>query len=415
MMLSKNPFHIAYADCFSGISGDMFIGALIDAGLPIDHLREELGKIAMTGYQLHAEITKKQCGIRGISFTVQAAKTHSHRTWRAIDQMIRQSGLGESVQKRALSIFSVLAQAEAKVHGCQPEEVHFHEVGAVDSIIDIVGAAIGLEYFQVDQLFSSPLPVSCGWVECEHGTLPLPAPAVCELLQGVPVQGCDLQKELITPTGAAILKGLKADFGPFPSMTIKNTGYGAGSHIREDNKPNLLRLVLGEMEASSAHQRVEIIEANLDDWSPESFPYLCEKLINLGALDVTLTQVLMKKGRPGFCIQIISAPEMAMELKETLLSETTSIGLRYRTEKRMALPRQTGTVPTKWGDLQVKMVKAPTGACLYPEYESCKKIAQKQGVPIKEVYRLAAAASIDQFTPFTDQETQRRQPAKTAI
>ncbi len=411
--MSNDTVHIAYADCFSGISGDMFLAALIDAGLPLDHLRQQLDKLELTGYQLNAETTKKQSGIKATKFSVSTTENHSHRNSETIEQMIRQSGLQEPVKQLALSIFSVLAQAEAKVHDCRPEDVHFHEVGAIDSIVDIVGAAIGLEYFQVEQLISAPLPVSSGWVKCEHGLLPLPAPAVCELLQGIPVQGCEIQKELVTPTGVAILKGLKADFGPFPSMTIKKIGYGAGSHIREDKKPNLLRLILGDINEISEQQSVEIIEANLDDWSPESFPYLSEKLLEMGALDVTLTQVLMKKGRPGFCIQIITSAERAMKLKNTLLSETTSIGLRYRTEKRMTLARRIGTVPSKWGALQVKLVDSPTGACIYPEYESCKKIAQEHGVPIKEVYRLAGAAAIDQFTPTASQKDSQQEKSKT--
>jgi hypothetical protein len=411
--MSTDDVHIAYIDCFSGISGDMFLASFIDAGLPLKHLKEQLKKIDLKGYRLTTATTNKQGGIKATKFAVNVSENHPHRSWQTIELMLLRSELPQSVKRRALSIFTVLAKAEAKVHGCKIKDAHFHEVGAVDSIIDIVGAAVALEYFNIDHIFSAPLPVSRGWVKCEHGLLPLPAPAVCELLHDIPVQGCTVQQELVTPTGAALLKGLSAEFGPFPSMIIEHIGYGAGEHIRDDKKPNLLRVVLGRRKMVQEHQCVEIIEANLDDWSPESFPYICEKLMNLGALDVTLAQVLMKKGRPGFQIQVIAAPGNAMELKNAILSETTTIGLRYRTESRMTLPRQAGTIPTKWGNLHVKLVHAPAGVCIYPEYEACKEMAIKQGVAIKEIYRLAAASSIDQFSLTEAQVSRRRKKRPT--
>jgi len=240
-----------------------------------------------------------------------------------------------------------------------------------------------------------------GWVRCAHGLLPLPAPAVCELLQGAPTYGVELEQELVTPTGAALVKGLAASYGPMPPMTMTGVGYGAGSQELRNGQPNLLRLVLGTARTAAEAQEVEVVETHLDDWSPETFPYLSERLFFLGALDVALIPIQMKKGRPGFLLRVISDRAASLAVKECIFSETTAIGLRFRTEQRWTLPRENGTVPTRWGPVRVKKAAIPAGEVLTPEYEDCKRVAVAHGVPIKAVYAEVARAERTDFTKDT--------------
>ncbi len=270
-------------------------------------------------------------------------------------------------------------------------------MGAVDSIIDTVGAAIGLHYFGINQLVSSPLPMSHGWVECDHGKLPLPAPAVCELIKNIPIYGVDLPQELVTPTGAAILKATCNSFGPFPAMTVERIGYGAGTRKIDDGRPNLLRLVIGTAATVTEAQEVEVIDTHLDDFSPEGFPYLSEQLFDKGALDVTLTPMHMKKGRPGFLLRVVAESATAWELKKCILTESTAIGLRCRTEQRWTLPRQTGSVATTLGKVSVKKVTTPAGDVLYPEYEDCRRTAKEKNIPLQRVYTAVSNASVNDF------------------
>ncbi|MDG4476009.1 nickel pincer cofactor biosynthesis protein LarC [Thiovibrio frasassiensis] len=391
-----NQHTIAYIDCFSGISGDMFLGALLDAGVPENELRRQLALLDLAGYTLSA--TKKSCGsIAATALTIETEENHPHRSWGEIRQLISTSELAKPVQETALSIFSLLAEAEAKVHGRPVDTVHFHEVGGIDSIIDIVGAAIGLEVLKITGLQCAPLPMPHGWVQCAHGRLPLPAPAVCELLQGVPTYGVELNQELVTPTGAAIVKALASHYGPMPAMTMAGVGYGAGSQELSNGQPNLLRLILGTTRIMAEAQEVEVIETHLDDWSPETFPYLSEQLFGLGALDVALIPIQMKKGRPGFLLRVICDRASALPAKECILSETTAIGLRFRTEQRWTLPRENGTVPTRWGAVRVKKVTTPAGEVLTPEYEDCKRVAIAHGVPLKAVYGEVARSQHREF------------------
>ncbi len=376
---------IAYADCFAGISGDMFLGALINAGLPVSKLKEQLTLLDVEGWQLETSETTENA-IKACHVRISVEKDQPHRTWKTIQKLIKQSTLQNTVKDKSHAVFLQLATAEAKVHGCKIDDVHFHEVGAVDSIIDIVGTAIGLEYLNIDRLDISPLPMSQGFVLCDHGLLPLPAPAVCEILRDTPVYGTELQQELVTPTGAAIAKTLGSNFGPMPAMQIKATGYGAGSHKLSDGRPNVLRLIIGMSHQVDESQEVEVIETNIDDWTPEGFPYLFDLLFTAGALDASVFPVHMKKGRPGFSLQVICHPAHAYEIKKIILSETTAIGLRYRTEKRMTLPREIITIDSTWGPMHVKKVQTPEGPVLYPEYEECRKIAQKHKVSLKRVY-----------------------------
>ena len=376
---------VAYADCFSGVSGDMFLGALLDAGLELDLLQAELAKLELGVFTLRS--FKQQC--HSLSATRLEIETGNHdadRSWKDIRKLIEQSGLHESIKEKSLSVFTCLAEAEARIHNCPADGVHFHEIGGLDSIIDIIGSVVGLHTLGIERLVTSPLPMPRGWIRCDHGLLPVPAPAVCEILKDVPVYGVPIDQELVTPTGAALVKSLSRDFGDLPAMRIMQTGYGAGSRKLPGDMPNMFRLVIGHEMQVKENQEVEIIETNLDDWSPEYYPYLCEQLFTLGALDVSLTSLHMKKGRPGFLLQVITDPARSLQIKNRIFTETTSIGLRFRREKRMTLPRETGTVITGWGPVQVKRVAAPDGYVLYAEYEDCRRVALENKVPLQDVY-----------------------------
>ena len=376
---------IAYADCFSGVSGDMFLGALIDAGLPLDMLKSQLEALHLEEFTIRC--SKQQIhAINSTGLIIKFKNSEENRTWKHIRKLIEKSSLQNVIKEKSLKIFTCLAKAEAKIHDCSLEDVHFHEIGGLDSIIDIVGSVIGLEYFGINYLITSPLPMPRGWIRCDHGMLPLPAPAVCEILHDVPVYGTTIDQELVTPTGAALIKSLSREFGEYPAMKISRTGYGVGSRQLPGDIPNLFRLVIGHERKVEESQEVEVIETNMDDWSPEAYPHLCEQLFLAGALDVSLVPIHMKKGRPGFLLSVITTNADSWEIKKCIFSETSSIGLRFRREKRMTLPRETGTVNTSWGDIQVKRVETPTGYALYPEYEDCRRVALENKVPLKDVY-----------------------------
>ncbi|HIJ78487.1 MAG: nickel pincer cofactor biosynthesis protein LarC [Desulfobulbaceae bacterium] len=394
--MTNNHGQTAYIDCFSGISGDMFLAALLDAGLPERELRDQLKQLDLAGYELKLG-TKKDHGIKATTLQVNSSDCHPHRSWPTIRLLIEESGLAPKVKKMALEIFTILAEAEAKVHDQPLAEVHFHEVGGIDSIIDIVGAAIGVCHLNLSAISCAPLPMPRGWVKCAHGKLPLPPPAVCEILKGVPSYGVELDQELITPTGAAIVKALADSFGPLPPMSFSAVGYGAGSHQLANNQPNLLRLIIGASQQTAEAQEVEVIETHLDDWPPEGFPYLCEQIFALGGLDVALIPIQMKKGRPGFLLRAISDPAHGLAVKKCILSETSAIGLRFRTEQRWTLPRKLGRIATRYGEVAVKMIETPTGNILTPEYEDCKRVALAQKIPLKEVYGAVGRAELSDF------------------
>ena len=387
------PAAILYADCFSGISGDMFLAALVDAGVPQATLRAELARLDLPPFTLEISATSRQ-GIRATQLRVSADTGQQLRTLPGLLAILDKSSLAADITGPAAAVFRALAEAEAKVHAIDINQVHFHEIGALDTIIDVVGAIIGLRHLGIQRLVASPLPLGRGFVDCAHGRLPLPAPAVCELLNGVPTYGVAHTQELVTPTGAALLKVLAAEFGPLPPMTPSATGYGAGSHQLEDHQPNLLRLIVGTAREVEECQRVEIIETHLDDWSPEGFPYLSDLLFAGGALDVTLTAIQMKKGRPGFRLQVIANPAHAQKIKDTILTETTAIGLRFRSEERLTLAREQVLVETAWGAMKAKLVMTPAGPRVYPEYEECRRIALLHQVPLPEVYRAVIAADL---------------------
>jgi uncharacterized protein (TIGR00299 family) protein len=374
----------------------MFLGALVDAGLPLDYLQTELAALHLEEFTIRC--TRQQDHtISSTGLTIKTENSKITRTWKDIRMLIENSALKTTVKEKMFTVFTCLADAEAKIHDCRVEDVHFHEIGGLDSIIDIAGTVIGLDYLGIARLITSPLPMPRGFIHCDHGILPLPAPAVCEILQDVPVYGSSIEQELVTPTGAALVKSLSSDFGDFPAMKISRTGYGAGSRKLPGDLPNLFRLVIGYERKVEEIQEVEVIETNLDDWSPESYPHLCEQLFSSGALDVSLIPVHMKKGRPGFLLSVITSPAFSGEIKKCIFAETTSLGLRFRREKRMTLPRETGTVKTSWGPVQAKRVETATGYALYPEYEDCRRMALENKVPLKDVYAEVNRCSLEEF------------------
>lgn len=392
-----DSYNIAYLDCFAGISGDMLLGALIDAGLPEEVLREQLATLNLAGFSFSSR--QQQRGpLRGTRLTINIDQAgQPHRSLTDIRSILAQGGLTEPVRRRADQIFTILAEAEAKVHGCDIDTVHFHEVGGMDAIIDIVGAAIGLTHLGIDRVTCSPLPMPRGWVTCAHGQLPLPAPAVCEILSEVPVYGTDFDQELVTPTGAALAKSISDSFGPMPPMVVKRVAYGCGKREQNNGRPNLLRLIIGQSQQVTEAQSVEVIETHLDDWNPEGFPYLSEQLFEAGALDVALIPIQMKKGRPGFLLRVIGDGATSFALKQLLLSETSALGLRFRNEQRLTLPRRSGWVTTAFGKTEVKRVQTPVGTILSPEYEACKRLAKKNSVPLRAVYDAVQRATLDDF------------------
>lgn len=374
----------AYLDCFSGISGDMFLGALLHAGYPETELRKTIDALQLSGYELSI-LPKKSHGISSITVDITHDTEQHYRHLKSIATRIRASGLPAEVIEISCSVFTELARAEAKIHAMDIEQVHFHEVGAVDTIIDIVGVVAGLQYLGIDKLICSPLPSPRGFVTCAHGRLPLPAPAVCELLKQVPTYGVPIDKEMVTPTGAALIKVLVKEFGNQPHMEVSANGYGSGSHHFED-RPNLLRLLVGKEATASEYQQVAVVETNLDDWNPELFPHLSSQLFANGALDVSITPILMKKGRPAHTVSVLCPPNIVSEISQVLFLETTTIGVRHRLEYRHTLVRTIIEIHTPWGPLKAKQVETPQGLRIYPEYEECLRAAKQSGAPLQQIY-----------------------------
>ena len=411
-----------YLDCFAGISGDMFLGALLDCGLDFEFLKRELAKLGVPGYELSLTRVDRS-GISAAKFDVQLlaapeetesvrhththphehTHTHAHgeaehshhRALSDIKRLIAASGLAETVKARATQIFQRLGEAEAKIHNIPLESVHFHEVGALDSIVDIVGGCIGLEALQIERVIASPLHVGSGTFKCAHGTYPVPGPAATELLQGVPIYAKDIQGELVTPTGAALIAVLAESYGPLPLLKIQRTGYGAGT--REYPKfPNVLRAVIGELldDAPGTEDTpniITVIEANLDDLSPQVLGHMLEQALAAGALDLFYTPVQMKKNRPGVLLTLLCQPVDRARMCALLFRETTTLGVRYREEQREILRRAFVTVETPYGAIRIKLAKAPDGRVLNaaPEYEDCRVAAEAQSVALRVVQQAA--------------------------
>ncbi|MBI5968444.1 MAG: nickel pincer cofactor biosynthesis protein LarC [Deltaproteobacteria bacterium] len=376
---------ILYFDCFSGVSGDMTLAALLDLGLPQEKLRQELAKLSLQNYSLEI-FPGSRGGIAALGLKVKVGpQKEPPRYFSDIREMIEASSLEQGVKDMSLAIFQRLAEAEAKIHRQKVEEVRFHEVGAVDSIVDIVGTAIGIEYFKPLRILSSELPMGRGFVQCTHGRLPLPAPATLEILKGYPVRDVNVEGELVTPTGAAIVTTLTSGVNPFPAMKIGQVGYGMGKDEFAD-RPNLLRLVLGEPVGADHADQVAVLEANIDDMNPEFYDYLMDRLFGLGALDVSLSPLLMKKNRPGTLLRVIAEEHQADALSELILRESTTLGVRRYIVGRKKLAREIQEVETKYGRVRVKI----SGELRFqPEYDDCKRIALEKGVPIQEVYQEA--------------------------
>lgn len=331
---------VAYFDCFSGISGNMVLGALLDAGLELNDLREGLAHLDIAGYVIRAE-TVSRGGLRGTHVTVELAGHGPERHLRDIEAIITGSALPERIQAQSLVIFRRLALAEAKVHGMPVDHVHFHEVGAVDAIVDVVGAVVGFDRLGIEQIYASPVRVGRGTVTCAHGVMPVPAPATAELLKGVPTYGRDVDAELVTPTGAAILTALVQGFGAAPPMAVAQIGYGAGT--RELPHPNVLRISIGEGAEDAVgyeQDQITVIETNIDDMNPEFYEHVCGRLFDAGAVDVSLTPITMKHSRPGVCLSVLVTEHRMSEVVDVLFRETTTIGVRFNTMRRWKLRRE---------------------------------------------------------------------------
>jgi len=379
---------IAYLDCFSGISGDMVIGAFLDAGLSFEVLSRELAKLKVKGYSLKKSKVRRQA-ISGTKFDcIAASSSHSHRSLKEILSIIDRSSLGLRVKTIAKDIFTNIGKAEAKVHGIKPtEDIRLHELGAIDSLIDIVGVAIAIDELDIGQVYASEVNTGRGFVKTEHGNLPVPAPASMELLKGAPVRMLDgLYAELVTPTGAGMLKSLVKSFGPIPHIDVESVGYGAGSRELAQI-PNMLRVIIGQPMEAFKKDRLIVMDTNIDDMNPQNFEYLLEKLFKEGALDAYTTPIHMKKSRPAIKLTVLSDPKDFNRISSAVFSETTTLGIRYYEADRVKLERSFAQVRTRYGDVKVKL--GSLGDSVFtasPEYDDCVKLARKKNVPLKAVY-----------------------------
>ena len=388
----------AYLDCFSGISGDMFVGALLDLGVPPERWFAELKKIPL-GYYEFRRTRALRGHLVGTRIEIRVPGKQPSRKLGDIEALIAHSALSEGVKERVMKVFSRLADAEGKLHHRPPEQVHFHEVGGVDSILDIVGTCLGLELLDISHLTCSPVNVGSGSVQAAHGALPVPAPAALELLKDVPIFSSGVEGELVTPTGAALIATLAAGFGPIPAMKVERIGYGAGA--REiPGQPNLARLLLGEstepvtaQPGAPGDEVVSVIEANVDDMNPQLYGFFIDQALAAGALDVTCTPVQMKKDRPGILVSVLCAPERSDALAQMLFEQTTTIGVRIYEARRKVLEREVLSVETPYGPVKIKVAKREGKVLnVAPEYEDCQRLATEKGVPLKQVIIAAQAA-----------------------
>ncbi|MFQ6130883.1 MAG: nickel pincer cofactor biosynthesis protein LarC [Armatimonadota bacterium] len=389
---------IAYLDLICGVSGDMTLGALLDAGVSLDALREALSGLPVEGWRLHAERVS-QGGIAAtkasvaLTDTAEAPPAHG-RSLAQIEQIIGGGDLEPDVREQSLAIFRRIAEAEGRIHDVPASEVHFHELGGIDAIVDIVGAVAGFKLLDVDEVHASPVPLSHGMVECAHGTFPVPAPAVLELVKGLPTRSLDVDGETVTPTGAGIVTTLAKSFGPMSGMRIEEIGYGAGS---DDfgSVPNLLRLVVGQAaETAGAHEdQVHLIQANIDDMSPEMYELAVERTFSAGALDAWLTPIHMKKGRPAVQLSALAHQAELAQVAAAIFANTTTFGIRIGHMTRSCLEREWLEVDTEYGRVRVKVGKFEGEPVTYaPEYEDCRELARRSGVPLKDIYAAALRA-----------------------
>lgn len=377
---------IAFLDCFSGISGDLFLGSLLDAGLSFDELGQCLKGLPFENYRLEMRREARN-HIFGTRFIViPEGKEHAHRNLEAIRKIIEQGDLSKQVKDKSIEIFENIANVEGRIHNQATEEVNFHEVGAVDSIIDIVGTVYGIERLAIEKIYASSLPLGSGFTKTAHGKIPLPAPATLALLKGIPVYDSGIPHEMVTPTGAALIKCLVTSFGEMPPMVVQQVGYGVGSRDLEE-RPNLLRILIGHEQSEPDTETVVVLETNLDDTSPEWLGYLMDRLFEAGALDVVFCPVHMKKNRPGVQVQIIGRPDHRDTLMEILFRESATLGIRFQYSRRRILKRSVAEVDSPWGKLKVKKVMENDGTSFFlPEYEACRKVALKNDRPLREIF-----------------------------
>jgi len=375
----------AYFDCFSGISGDMTLGALVDAGVSIDDLRAELAKLSLPGYEFKIEKVNRSGIAATKAHVIIDPRSQKSRHLSDILNIIEGSSLAPTVKEKSGRIFKRMAAAEAKVHGTIPDKIHFHEVGAVDAVVDIVGSVIGLDLLGITQIITSSINVGSGTIQTAHGIFPIPAPATAELLKGIPFYQSSLQFELATPTGAAIISTLSNSFGILPAMKVDRIAYGAGDKDFSD-RPNVLRLMIGELAANYEEDRSIVIETNIDDMSPQVYDYIIERLMDQGAQDVYLSPIIMKKGRPAILLSVLTDRSKADALLDIIFRETTSIGARIQEVGRKKLSREIKEVDTVYGRIGVKVsMHGNEILTVTPEYDDCRRIAEDKKVPLKEV------------------------------
>lgn len=389
---------IAYFDCIAGASGDMILGAMLDAGLAEETLQEQLALLHLDDFTLRCRRVDKN-GFSAMKVDVLVTDDVPVRHLPEIEAIVMKSDLPQAIKERATTIFRRLGEVEADIHGITLDQVHLHELGGVDTIVDVVGVLAGLEALGVERVVASPLPMSRGFVRGAHGQIPLPAPATLALLKDIPIVGIDLEMELVTPTGAVLLSSLATTFGPIPALTLTAVGYGAGG--RDLPIPNVLRLLLGE-EATATNAAVEtletltILETNIDDLNPEFYDYVMARLFASGALDVFLSPLQMKKNRPATLLRVLCRPNQADTMRHILFSETSTLGIREQQVTRYSLARSTQTVETPYGSVRVKVAHWGEGLTkVAPEYEDCRRLAETKGVTMREVYRAAEQAIVD--------------------
>ena len=374
---------ILYFDCFSGISGDMITGSLLDLGLDFNFLKKELGKLKLKGFRIGAKKIARQ-GISSTKFVVVPEEQHKERNLSEINNIIGKSDLDEEIKNKSKEIFLKIAHAESKIHNKPIEKIHFHEIGAIDTIIDVASAAIGIRKLGIEKVYCSKLNVGTGFVGFSHGKWPVPAPATIEILKNVPVYHNNIEAELVTPTGAAIITSFCNDFGEMPLMKVEKIGYGAGS--KELQIPNVLRAYIGETE-KNIEEIVEMIETNIDNMNSEIYPYLIEKLLENGAMDAYLTPIIMKKGRPAVKLNALCSPKNTEKLCKIIFEETTTLGIRIYEVRKKKLEREIKEIKTKYGKIKVKVSKLD-GIIqnMMPEFEDCARIAKEKKVSLKNVY-----------------------------
>lgn len=384
---------IAYLDCFSGVSGDMFVGSLLDVGLPAESIEETIAGLGLDGFTI-SNRREERNHIFGTKFSVALQREDQpSRHLKDIERILEGSDLPTQVVEKCISIFQRLAAIEGKIHHLSPEKVHFHEVGAVDSIIDVVASVAGIYLLGIEKLFVSKIPLGSGMIASAHGAIPLPAPATIALLKGIPIYDSGQDVEMVTPTGAALLTSLGTSFGPMPPMTIERVGYGVGNRTLSD-RPNLLRIIIGSDAEKGRLDTVVLLESNLDDMSPELLGYLMDRLFEAGALDVSFSHIHMKKNRPGIRLQVIGHPEDRDRLVGIVFRESTSLGIRISYSQREVLERNEVTVNSPWGKMRLTQVTdRDQGRLLVPEYEECRRIAKEHNLPLRDIYAWAGSLS----------------------